>query len=86
MDTGKACQVQSQLDGLAKSISIICEVIGQVEERLAPVLREKGPTACEDMKEPKSDLVPLAESIGSQTFIVDCQSDRLRSILGKLEL
>ena len=86
MDEEKVSQVQSQLDGLAKSISILCEVISQVEERLTPVLRPSVPAERDKMKEPKSDLVPLAESISSQTFIVDCQSDRLRSTLSRLEL
>lgn len=82
-------QIQKQMQGLGKAIEVLCKSVGQIEERLEPILLVSPldnmsmiPQDAQDT----SDLVSLAKAIRHTICGVLEQEGRLKGILNRLEL
>lgn len=80
----KQGQIAAQLVSLDEAIGTLIGVVGQLEERLIPILHNVDEAKNE--KEPMPALVPLAEDVRSSTKRVARQSEKLHEILSRIEL
>jgi hypothetical protein len=81
----KESQVVSQLSNLASSVSVLCELVPDLEGRLVDVsISEPECNVKEDTKEDL--LVPMATGIRSESRKISAMNARLKSMIRRLEL
>lgn len=79
-------QVADWMDRLRVGLQRAREVHKQLEDRLAPVLRDDQPPAQADVKEPADALVQFAATIRTSVWDLDLLTDQYQGILNRLEL
>ena len=77
-------QVPESMEKLSHTISVLCDHINSLEERLVSVLRNEPPSA--PTEQITSEVVPLAGDIQSLEKRVSCVVDRILAILNCLEI
>jgi hypothetical protein len=77
-------QVSTQVCFLVEQTEKLAEMVGVLEARLAPLLRNEEPEP--ERKEIAEGLVEHAQCIRSRAWAIQKISDRIALILGRLEL
>lgn len=78
-------QVESQLNQFSKVSADISSLIGELETRLAKVLRDGCDATGSDSASPEEYLVPHATSIRALRKVAEEHAARLQSLLNRLE-
>lgn len=83
-EVGRESQVAAQLMALDKANEALSETVAELEVRLVQILRNE--ENVKGLSESRQELVPLAQQIMEQADKVGGCTDRLRDIIGRIEL
>ena len=78
-------QLEAQFTDMAQALDQLQSLCAQLEEELSGVLGERSPEKDEPKNLPEPALVPRAEAVRNYRKAVVSASERLESILSRLE-
>lgn len=77
-------QMEDSLSRLANATEVLAKTCAELEQRLMPLVRVEPESAVKPMA--RQTMVPVAEVIASRADTIEYVTERLASLLGRLEL